>query len=145
MTRSLYVLASCALAVPCLAAIAEAPKATHVVTLLRTGASWDGTALRYPAGKAEVTGMTVEIAPGKQTGWHLHHAPSFGYLVSGTLDVHLKDGRVKHMTAGDTIVEVVGTLHNGINTGTTTAKIVVFYAGVQGQTLTWSPDGAPPM
>ena len=59
--------------------------------------------------------------------------------------MHLKDGRIKHMSVGDTIAEVVGTLHNGINTGTTPAKIVVFYAGVEGQTLTSSPDGAPPM
>ena len=145
MTRFLFALVACALAVPSLAVLVGSPKATQAVTLLKASASWDGTALRYPTGTAEVTAMTVEIGPGRQTGWHLHHAPSFGYLVSGTLDVHLKDGRIKRMTAGDTIAEVVGTLHNGINSGATPAKIVVFYAGVQGQTLTWSPDGAPPM
>jgi quercetin dioxygenase-like cupin family protein len=126
-------------------AVADVPKPTHAVTLLSTTTSWDGTPYRYPEGTPRVTGMTVEIAPGKQTGWHMHHAPSFGYLLSGELDVQLKDGRVKRMKPGDTIAEVVGTLHNGVNRGRTPAKIVVFYAGVDGQTLTTSPEGPPPM
>ena len=126
-------------------AAADVAKPTHAVTLLSTTTSWDDTPYRYPEGTPRVTGMTVEILPGKQTGWHMHHAPSFGYLLSGVLDVHLKDGRVKHMKAGDTIAEVVGTLHNGVNPGRTPAKIVVFYAGVDGQTLTTAPEGPPPM
>jgi quercetin dioxygenase-like cupin family protein len=137
-----------AIAIPCLGVAADAvrPAApTHAVTVLRTSAAWDGTPIAYPAGRPEVTAMTVEIGPGKETGWHLHHVPSFGYMLQGELEVHLKDGRVKRLMAGDTIAEVVGTLHNGVNAGRETARIVVFYTGVQGQALTWAPDGAPPM
>ena len=51
--------------------------------LLKTQTSWDGTAIEYPKGKAEITGMIVEIAPGGETGWHLHPVPSFGMLLEG--------------------------------------------------------------
>jgi len=37
-----------------------------------------------------------------------------------------------HVKAGEPIVEVVNTLHYGINEGTVPAEIVVFYAGAAG-------------
>lgn len=107
-----------------------------VTPLLKTETSWDGKPIVYPEGKAEITGMMVEIAPGGETGWHLHEVPSFGMLLEGELEVTLKDGSVKHLKAGDALVEVVNTLHNGRNTGATPAKIVVFYAGAVGKQLT---------
>lgn len=36
--------------------------------VLKTKTSWDGKDIEYPQGKAEVTGMIVEIAPGGETG-----------------------------------------------------------------------------
>jgi hypothetical protein len=45
---------------------------------------------------------------------------------------------VLRLKAGDPIVEVVNTLHYGINEGTVPAEIVVFYAGIVGQTVTVS-------
>lgn len=104
-------------------------------TLMKTSSSWDGTPLAYPAGQAEITGILVEIAPGGETGWHQHPVPSFGMLLEGELDVRLKDGSVKHLKPGDTLAEVVNTLHNGRNAGTTPLKLVVFYAGAVGQPL----------
>lgn len=97
--------------------------------LMKTTSSWDGTPIAYPAGQAEITGILVEIAPGGETGWHQHTVPSFGMLLEGELDVRLKDGSVKRLKAGDTLAEVVNTLHNGRNAGTTPLKLVVFYAG----------------
>lgn len=107
-----------------------------VTPLLKTTSSWDGTPLKYPEGQAEITGLMVEIAPGVETNWHLHPVPSFGLLMEGELDVHLKDGRIKHMKAGEALAEVVNTLHNGKNVGKTPVKILVFYAGSVGSTLT---------
>lgn len=107
-----------------------------VTPLLKTETSWDGQPIVYPEGKAEITGMMVEIAPGGETSWHLHEVPSFGVLLEGELEVTLKDGRVKQLKAGDALVEVVNTLHNGRNTGATPAKMIVFYAGAVGKQLT---------
>ena len=107
-----------------------------VTQLLKTTSSWDGKPIVYPDGQAEITGLIVELAPGGETGWHQHTVPSFGLLLEGTLEVTLKDGRMKRLNAGDALAEVVDTLHNGRNVGKTPVKIVVFYAGSTGKALT---------
>lgn len=114
----------------------ESSSAVKVTPLLKTTSSWDGRALVYPTGQAEVTGIMVEIAPGGETGWHLHPVPSFGWMLQGSLDVSLKDGQIKHLHAGDALAEVVDTLHNGRNVGDEPVKIIVFYAGAVGAAVT---------
>jgi quercetin dioxygenase-like cupin family protein len=57
-------------------------------------------------------------------------------VLEGTLEVTLKDGRVKRLQAGDALAEVVNTTHNGHNVGNSSVKLVVFYAGTVGQNLT---------
>ncbi len=113
------------------------PSATiKSTTILKTDQSWDGQKLQYPQGQAEITGMIIEIAPGGETGWHLHPVPSFGLLLEGELQVRLQDGRTKTLKAGDALAEVVNTLHNGRNIGSVPVKLIVFYAGAVGQPLT---------
>ncbi len=107
-----------------------------ITPVLKATASWDGKPLVYPTGQAEVTGLVVEIAPGAETGWHLHPVPSFAFMLDGTLEVTQKDGRVKHLKKGDSLAEVVGVWHNGRNVGKDPVRIVVFYAGAVGQPLT---------
>lgn len=104
-------------------------------TILKTETSWDGKPIEYPTGKAEITGMLVEIAPGSETGWHLHPVPSFGMILEGELEVQLKTGEVKQLKSGEALAEVVNTLHNGRNVGSIPVKLIVFYAGAVGQKL----------
>lgn len=104
-------------------------------TVLRTESSWDGKPVVYPEGKAEVTGMLIEIATGAETGWHLHPIPSFAMVLEGELEVQLKNGQVKKFRPGDAFAEVVNSLHNGRNVGSVPVKLVVFYAGAVGQKL----------
>ncbi|MDP2904182.1 MAG: cupin domain-containing protein, partial [Methylovulum sp.] len=112
-----------------------------VIQLIKTTHSWDGKQIVYPPGQPEITGLLIEIAPGKETGWHLHPLPSFAFILEGTLEVMLKDGKIKRLQAGDPLVEVVNTPHNGRNVGTTPLKIMVFYAGAVGQKLTLEQPG----
>jgi len=114
----------------------EQSASIKVTKLLQSPSSWNGAALAYPGGQAEVTGLLVEIAPGGETGWHLHPVPSFGYVLEGELEVSLKDGTVKRVAAGQALAEVVNTLHNGRNVGKGPVKLVVFYAGASNSTLT---------
>jgi quercetin dioxygenase-like cupin family protein len=86
--------------------------------------------------------MVVEIAPGGETGWHLHPVPSFGMMLEGELEVHLRTGEVRRLKAGDALAEVTNTWHNGRNVGPGPVKIVVFYAGAVGQKTTVK-EGAP--
>lgn len=107
-----------------------------VTTVLNTSTSWDGKPLEYPVGQAVVTGMVIEIAPGAETGWHLHSIPSFALILEGELEVRLKDGSANRLQAGQALAEVVNTLHNGRNVGTLPVKLVVFYTGAVGKALT---------
>lgn len=119
-------------------ALDETP-AVKVTALVKSTTSWNGKRVAYPQGEAEISGMVIEIAPGAQTGWHAHPVPSFAMVLQGTLEVTLEDGRQKRIGAGEALIEVVNTLHNGRNVGTGPLKIVVFYAGAVGQPLTVKP------
>ncbi len=110
--------------------------AVKVVPLLKTAQSWDGKALEYPQGQAQITGLIIEIAPGGETGWHEHPVPSFGVILQGTLEVRLQNGQTKRLQAGEALAEVVNTLHNGKNVGKEPVKIAVFYAGNTESVLT---------
>ena len=57
-------------------------------------------------------------------------------VLEGEMEVVLKTGEIKHMKAGDSVVEVANILHNGRNAGTKPLKIIVFYAGEVGSKLT---------
>lgn len=114
----------------------NAPASISAKTLLQTLTSWDGKGLNYPAGTPQVTALEITVAPGAQTGWHLHPVPSVAYILEGDLEVSLRDGTQRRFTAGQAIAEVVNTVHNGRNPGAVTTRLVVFYIGTVGQPLT---------
>jgi quercetin dioxygenase-like cupin family protein/membrane-bound inhibitor of C-type lysozyme len=102
--------------------------------LTQTGVTADGRKIVYPVTtNPEVTAMLVEIAPKAETGWHKHDVPVYAYMLGGELEVLLEGGRKLTYKTGDAIIEVVGTMHNGINKGNEAARLVVFYTGSKGQ------------
>ncbi|MBU1620352.1 MAG: cupin domain-containing protein [Gammaproteobacteria bacterium] len=117
---------------PFLSAI-ETNAAVKVTPVLKTSQSWDGALLQYPQGQAEITGVRIEIAPGGETGWHLHPVPSFGVVLQGQLEIRLKNGKKNVVKAGDALAEVVNTAHSGKNIGTEPVLLLIFYAGAVGQ------------
>ena len=114
----------------------EQPDTLKVTSLLKTETTWHGEPIRYPDGQAEVSGFLFEIAPGARTGWHLHPRASFAYMLEGELEVRLKSGESRRFTSGDAFAEVIDTLHEGHNVGSGPVRIVVFYVGAVGDTLT---------
>ena len=121
---------------PIVALAVDQSSAVKVTSLLKTTSGWDGKQIVYPEGQAEMTALLVEIAPGESTGWHQHPVPSFGFLLEGTLEITLMDGRVKRMEPGEALSEVTDTMHIGRAVSKTPVKIVVFYAGAIGKALT---------
>lgn len=122
-------ISACATTVP--------PNAITSTQLIKTTATWNGKQLSYPNHEqAQVTALMIEIPVNGETGWHRHPVPSFAYIMQGTLDVTLRDGSVNHLKAGDPLIEVVDTAHNGRNTGDVPVKIMVFYAGTVNSVLT---------
>lgn len=111
--------------------------------LLQTTTTWNNAALSYPAGPAEVTALHIEFTEGSETTWHRHPVASFAYVLSGQLEVVLKDGQTKIFSAGDAFSEVVNTWHFGKNIGNEPVKLVVFYVGEEGMELTQFPDENP--
>jgi len=111
----------------------ETSEAVKVTPVLKASQSWDGALLRYPQGQAEITGVRIEIAPGGETGWHLHSTPSFGVVLQGQLEIKLKNGKKNVVKAGDALAEVVNTAHSGKNIGTEPVLLLIFYAGAVGQ------------
>ncbi len=101
-----------------------------VTKLLRTSTNSIGQPIAYPHdAPAEASVLIVDIPPGKQTGWHKHPVPLFGYVLSGTITVHLADGKKNVFKQGEAFAESVNTLHNGINEGTEPVKLLIFVAG----------------
>lgn len=109
----------------------EANGASIVVQeLVKTNRSWDGELLRaYPSGQPQVTIRRITIPAGARLETHSHPVINAGVLISGQLTVVTIDGKMLRLKAGDPIVEVVNTLHYGINEGKVPAEIVVIYAG----------------
>jgi quercetin dioxygenase-like cupin family protein len=137
----LYVIALL-LFLPVAALAVDENSAVKVTVLLNTTSEWDGKQIVYPQGKAELTALLVEIAPGESTGWHQHPVPSFGFLLEGSLEITLEDGRVKRMQPGEALSEVTDAMHIGRAVSKTPVRIVVFYAGAIGKALTFShPNG----
>lgn len=118
--------------VPCLFA-AEYSSGVTAQLLTRTTVTANGQQIRFPStGKAEVTAMTVALAPGAETGWHKHPAPVYAYVMSGRLSVALADGTELSYGPGDAIIEVVDVMHNGTNRGSGAVNLAVFYLGSEG-------------
>ena len=120
------------LILPAWVSAAEYDTGVHGRVIIATETTTDGQPVRYPkSDQGKITVMEVTIAPGAETGWHKHSVPVYAYVMAGTLSVSLKDGKTFEFTAGDAIIEVVDTFHNGINKGDTPVKLIVFYTGVK--------------
>jgi quercetin dioxygenase-like cupin family protein len=102
--------------------------------VLRTTKTSNGEKIAYlRTDVAEVTAMTVEIAPGAETGWHIHPVPVYAWVVIGSLTIDLEGGKSNTYKEGDAIVEAVGAKHNGRNTGPVPVRLLVFYTGAEGE------------
>lgn len=101
--------------------------------LLRSKTSWEGTPyVAYPKGQPELTVLRFKFPPHTELPWHSHSIPNAAYVVSGELTVEAKEsGKKMHLTAGQTLPEMVNIVHRG-NTGDSPVELIVFYAGSEG-------------
>ena len=96
--------------------------------LLKTTSTWEGGDIVYPVGKAEVTSVKLIIAENEVTPFHCHPVPTMGYILKGSLEVETKSGQKKLLHEGESIVEVLRTVHRG-KAIDGDVEIIVFYAG----------------
>jgi len=118
LAAALAVLASPALAAP------------HSTTLLSTERTWNEAPVHYPcSARPQVTAVKVEIPAGEATPWHSHPVGNYAYVISGTLELELRDGTTHTFKAGDAFAEVVDTAHRGKAVGAEPVVLVVWYTG----------------
>lgn len=96
--------------------------------LLKTTKTWSGEDIVYPKGTAEISSHRLIIKSGQITPFHCHPVPTLGYILKGEVEVETKGGEKKRFKKGDSVVEVLRTVHRGkaINGP---VEIVVFYVG----------------
>lgn len=105
-------------------------------TLLKTEHTILGQPIVYPPdGPAEVTAVIITIPPGAETGLHRHDAPFFAYLLEGELTVSYKGHGSRVYKAGDSLIEAIGTPHNGRSTGDVPARVLSVFMGVKGAAI----------
>ncbi len=120
-------------------------KQIQVTPLFSTTKTASGQPIAYPkTDSPQVTAVTVEIPPGAETGWHQHPFPCYAYILSGELTVEVKGGKAHKLQAGEALVEVVNTTHNGINKGSKPVRLVMFATGEKGKPFTVHiPESGP--
>lgn len=126
------VLIICLLLVPSFINAGEYNSGVQAKVILKTSTTGNGAPVAYlKTDQPEITAMTVDIAPGAQTGWHTHQIPVYAYVISGCLTVDIEGNISRKFNAGDVIIEVENAGHNGINYGKTPVKLIVFYTGAK--------------
>ena len=103
-----------------------------VEVLLQTETTVIGQQIVYPEGPAQITAAIVTMEPGQVTGWHRHEAPLTAHMLEGELTVDYGEDGTRVYREGDTLIEALGSRHNGENTGDGIARIFVVFSGAVG-------------
>jgi len=88
-----------------------------------------------------LTGQTIELEPGGQTGRQRHNVPTFIYVLEGTLVTNSEGGRVgvggvQYHAAGQAYSDPVGVWHNHSNPGATPVKYLLLFMSTPGGEIT---------
>ena len=110
--------------------------------LLQTTTTWEGGEIIYPDGDAEVTAVILRIDEGDTPPFHCHPVPTLGYVINGVVEVETRDGKKRRISKGESVVEVMNTVHRGTAVEAP-VEIIVFYAGARGVPTTVLPADDP--
>lgn len=112
-------------------------------SILNQGSSsWDGGAIRYPAGTPELSVQRIRVeASGEAVALpiHCHRIPLAAYVAKGSVRVVKNSGEEHQFQAGDAFIEVMSQWHKGIFQEPT--ELIVFYAGEKGAPLSVKEGG----
>jgi quercetin dioxygenase-like cupin family protein len=114
-------------------------KTVTAEALLETQTSWDGGKLAYPQGPVQITSFILRLEEGDLPRFHCHPVPTMGYVLKGRIKVETKDGNSATFEAGQSVVEVMRTVHRGTAVDGP-VEIIVFYAGSTDLPTTVFPD-----
>lgn len=112
----------------------EAPVvAGNVPLLTKVGQTVLDQQIVYPTGgAAEVSSSILTMPEGQATSWHRHDAPMYAYILSGSVTVTYDGGTVKKYSAGQAMMEAIGTRHQGVSSGPGPVVILIVNVGANG-------------
>lgn len=113
----------------------------ETTVLTKSTTSWNGGAVAYPDGQAEVTVVHIVIPNGMSLPSHCHNVPLGGVVSKGRLQVETGAGEVKIFEEGEPVVEVMNTWHHG--TALADTELLVVYAGAEGIPTHVTREGDP--
>ena len=109
------------------------PVAGNVPLLSKVSTTVLNQPIVYPSStQAQVSSSVLTMLAGQETGWHAHEAPMMAYILSGSVRVTYDGGIVKTYSAGEAIMEAIGTHHNGVSVGPGPVVILVVNIGADG-------------
>lgn len=75
----------------------------------------------------EFVQVRTEIPEGVESGWHVHPGEEVGYIVTGTVEMHLEGGEVLLLHAGDGFLVRPGVAHNARDVGPGAGQMLSTY------------------
>ena len=119
----------------------QAPKISPVV---KATTSATGQKLQYPqTDKPEIESVLIEIAPGGESGRHMHPVPTYVYVLEGTLTLESDHGAPREYAAGSGFLESMNSWHNGKNLGQAPVKALVVFVSEEGKKNFIRAEGQP--
>jgi quercetin dioxygenase-like cupin family protein len=117
------------------AVCADQVPAVTITPILVTKTTAIGQPINVPV-HPEVVVSRYEIAPNAALPMHEHPYPRFAYVLSGTFEIMVLDGKTYRYKAGDFIAEVIGQWHTSRNTSDTPVRLLVIDQIVPGHSNT---------
>jgi quercetin dioxygenase-like cupin family protein len=75
----------------------------------------------------EIVQVLTEIPAGVESGWHQHPGEEVGYILAGTVEMHLHDRPMLTLNAGDPFLIPPRTPHNAVDLGPETGRMLSTY------------------
>ena len=83
----------------------------------------------------EIVQVLTEIPAGVESGWHIHPGEEVGYIMSGTVEMRIRDAETLTLHAGDGFLIPPRTPHNARDLGPGTGRMLSTYIVEIGEPL----------
>jgi quercetin dioxygenase-like cupin family protein len=87
----------------------------------------------------EVVQVLTEIPPGVASGWHSHPGEEVGYMVAGTVEMQIEGRPTLTLHAGEGFLIPPRALHNALDLGPDTGRMLSTYIVEVGEPLATTP------
>jgi quercetin dioxygenase-like cupin family protein len=75
----------------------------------------------------EIVQVLTEIPAGVESGWHMHPGEEVGYILAGTVQMQIEGRPTLTLHAGDPFLMPPRTLHNALDLGPDTGRMLSTY------------------